>query len=53
MNNVIEFGTRSNKVIEMKQIRFNQLKGWNFSGILDENEEKELDDLEKWLKIHS
>jgi hypothetical protein len=52
MNNVIEFKSRSNEVIEMKLIRFNQLKVKNFSGTLEEYEEKEFDNISKWLKVH-
>lgn len=52
MSNVIEFKSRSNEVIEMHLIRFNQLKVKNFNGTLEGNEVIEFDKECEWLKIH-
>jgi sialic acid synthase SpsE len=50
---IIEFKSRSNEVVEKHLARYNQLKGWDFSGILDDNEIKEMNDEQEWLKIHN
>jgi len=52
MTNVIEFKSRSNEVKKKHLARFNQLKGWNFSGILDDNEIKELDYEQEWMNAY-
>jgi hypothetical protein len=53
MSKVIEFKSKSNKIAEKHLARYNQLKGWNFSGILDDDEIKEMDEEQEWLLIHN
>lgn len=40
-------------LIQKKVYRFEQLKIRDFSGTITEFEEKEYDELEKWLKLHN
>jgi hypothetical protein len=50
---VIEFSTSINELYNNKLYRFNQLKIGYFEQNLSEIEEIELNQLEKWLKIHN
>ena len=50
---IIEFKSNKTNIINKKLKRFNDLKVKNFSGILTDSEEIELDETEKWLKIHN
>jgi hypothetical protein len=53
MCKVIEFKSKSNDTIEKHLARFNQLKGLNFSGLLNDDEIKEMDEEQEWLIIHN
>jgi len=50
---VLEFKIKKEGILQKKIKRFEELKVKNFSDTLDENEEIEFDELEKWLKIHN
>jgi hypothetical protein len=50
---VVEFRASKNKLLESKLYRFNQLKIGYFEQNLSETEENELNEIEKWLKIHN
>lgn len=50
---IIEFKSNKMSLIDKKLKRFNDLKVKNFSGILTDTEEIELDETAEWLKIHN
>lgn len=52
MNNVLEFKSSKNKIIESKRARYEQLKIGYFEQNLSEAEEIEIDEIEQWLKLH-
>ena len=52
MSNVIEFESRTTRLFERKQARFEELKPKNFSETLTTSEEIEFDNLYNWLQIH-
>ena len=53
MNNVIEFKSKTSRVIEKKLKRFNELKVKNFNDSFENNEKNEFNQLAEWLKIHN
>ena len=50
---VVEFNTRKGEVLQKKIDRFNELKVKYFMDNLNDKEEIEFNNIEKWLKIHS
>lgn len=50
---VLEFKSNKTNLINKKLERFNQLKIRNFSGTLEDYEERELNEVSEWLQIHN
>jgi len=49
---VIEFNQKRDGIVQKKLKRFEELKIGYFEQNLEDYEERELDDLGEWLKIH-
>ena len=50
---VLEFITNKEYILQQKLDRFNKLKVKLFMDCLDASEENEMNNIQKWLKIHN